>query len=510
MHDWLGRWAELVPDRVAVHETRTGRDHTYGLLDDRAARLAVALREGLGVPRGARVAMLTSNRVEVFEAYFACVKAGLAFAPLNWRLAVPELEGIVRDAEPAVLIHDDEHAETAAALRDRTAVSYAIALGERARGADWSWDETLERARPRRLESVGLEDVSLVLYTSGTTGRPKGVRIPWRQVVFNAVDTTLACELGPRDVALACLPLFHTGGLHCLATPLLHRGGRVVLTPSFDPEQSRRLLESGEVTTTIAVPVMYRALLEAGFGEGPAPALRSLLCGGAPLPLPLLEAYHEAGLPLRQGYGLTEVGPNCFTLAPLDGPHRLGSVGRPMFHSEARVVDDAGRDVAPDTPGELWLRGPHVCAGYLNAPEQTAAALDEAGWFHTGDTMRRSEDGVFYPVGRKKNMFISGGENVYPAEVENVLSGHPAVHDVAVIPVADERWGQVGLAAIVVAPGHSEPEPDRLRAWTRERLAAYKVPKHWRFVAQLPVTSSGKVQREQLAQQLGERVEGKP
>lgn len=510
MYDWLGRWAELVPDRVAIHETRTGRDHTYGRLDDRAARLAVALREGLDVSRGARVAMLAGNRAEVFEAYFACVKAGLTFTPLNWRLAVPELEGIVRDAEPEVLIHDDEHVETAAALREHATVSRGIALGERTRADDRSYVELLEQARPRKIGAVGLEDVSLVLYTSGTTGLPKGVRVPWRQVLFNAVNTTVACELGAGDVALACLPLFHTGGLHCLATPLLHRGGRVVLTPTFDPEQSTELLESGEVTTTIAVPVMYRAMGDAGLGRRPIPTLRSLLCGGAPLPLPLLESYHEAGLPLRQGYGLTEVGPNCFTLAPLEGPDRLGSVGLPMFHSEARLVDDAGREVAPETPGELWLRGPHVCAGYLNAPEQTAAVLDEAGWFHTGDTMRRSEGGVFYPVGRKKNMFISGGENVYPAEVENVLSGHPAVHDVAVIPVADERWGQVGLAAIVVAPGHPQPQTEQLRAWARERLAAYKVPKHWRIVEQLPVTSSGKVQREQLARQLFERVEGMP
>jgi fatty-acyl-CoA synthase len=247
---------------------------------------------------------------------------------------------------------------------------------------------------------------------------------------------------------------------------------------------------------------MYQMLLEAGLGRRKLPHLKALLCGGAPCPEPLIEAYHERGLPLRQGYGLTEVGPNCFTLAPLEGPHRVGSVGRPAFHSEARLVGSDGRDVPPDTPGELWLRGPHVTAGYWNKPEETAKVLDRDGWFHTGDGLRRTEDGFFYVAGRLKDMFISGGENVYPAEVENTLAGHPAVAQVAVLGVPDEKWGQVGLAAIILAEGVSAPESAELRAWTRRRIAAYKVPKHWRFVSEMPLTSSGKIRKDVLVAEL--------
>lgn len=508
MHDFLARWAQLVPDRTAIDEVASGRRWTYAELDDRATRLAVALREGLAIPPGARVAMLAGNRAEVFEAYFGCAKAGLTFVPLNYRLTPTELEGILADAAPEALLYDDAHAPTVANLRERIPVKHTIALGGVTAGEDHHHESLLASARPHKLCSVGFEDESLVLYTSGTTGLPKGVKLPWRQVVFNAVNTCLACGLTSDDRCLACLPLFHTGGLHCLSTPLLHRGGTVVLAPTFDPGQAVSLLERGEITTTIAVPVMYRALLEAGLGKRPAPALGSLLCGGAPCPIPLIEAYHAAGLPLRQGYGLTEVGPNCFTLAPLEGPHRLGSVGRPMFHSEARLVDDQGHDVGAGTPGELLLRGPHVTTGYLHKPRETEAALDADGWFHTGDTLRCSEDGVYYVVGRKKNMFISGGENVYPTEVENVLVTHPAIADAVVLGVEDERWGQVGLAAVVLVPGHAEPSADELRAWARERLAAYKVPKHWRFVKELPVSSNGKVLRDELMKELA--PEGSP
>jgi fatty-acyl-CoA synthase len=495
IHDFVARWASLDPDRVALEDLTVGRSFTYGQLADRAGRLAVALRDGLGLPAGARVAMLTTQRAEVFEAFFACARAGLVLVPLNTRLALPELQGIIADAAPEALLYDDAFAVVAAALD----VPRGVALGEARAGDHAAYEALLAEARPTPSPGIDLEAVSLVLYTSGTTGKPKGVMLPWRQVVFNAVNTTVACGFGADDASLACLPLFHTGGLHCLSTPLLHLGGRVVLTGGFDPAQAVDLLASGRVTTTIAVPTMYEMLLGAGLAK--VPSLKALLCGGAPCPLPLLDAYHDAGLPLRQGYGLTEVGPNCFTLSPLSGPHRLGSVGCPAFHGEARLVDDDGGEVTVGE-GELWLRGPHVTAGYLNNPEATAEALDDEGWFHTGDALMRTEDGVFYVVGRKKNMFISGGENVYPTEVEGVLLGHPSIVEVAVVAVPDPKWGEVGLAAMVLREGDEAPAPAALRAWAKERLAGYKVPRHWRFLDALPLTSSGKPRRKELVAML--------
>jgi fatty-acyl-CoA synthase len=505
MHDWLARWATLAPERVAIFETARARPWSYAELNDRAARLATVLRAGLGIERGRRIALLAGNRTEVFEAYFACAKAGLTLLPLNWRLRHPELVRIAEDAEPAVLLFDEAWADVAEALHQAHPFEHRLAIGGRSHGGMRSYEDALAEAKPLAHGPIGLSDCPLVLYTSGTTGHPKGVLLPWRQMVFNALNTALACELTSSDRGLACLPLFHTGGLHCLSTPLLHRGGSITLTPSFEPEQAAEFLMAGDVTTTIAVPTMYRMLLEAGLGARATPHLKALLCGGAPCPVELLDAYHEQNLPLRQGYGLTEVGPNCFTLSPLVGPHRRGSVGQPMFHGEVKLADDAGADVGSDMPGELWLRGPHVTAGYLGgdrAGSHLPPALDPDGWFHTGDMLKRSPDGAFYVVGRKKNMFISGGENVYPAEVENVLAGHPAVAQVAVLGVPDERWGQVGLAAVVLAEGCERPSAQDLEQHLRSRIASYKVPKKWRFLPELAMTSSGKIDRRALRAQL--------
>jgi len=505
IHDFVARWATLAPNRVAIEDLDRGRTLSYGTLDDRIGRLAVALLEGLGLSPGDRVAAVTGGRFEVFETYLACVRAGLLFVPLNTRLAAPRMAAIVDDAAPAALLYDDAHAELAATLRaghDGQLRGVALDAGRLGAAGDVGYEALLAGAHGRPARPIGLDDVSLVLYTSGTTGFSKGVQIAWRQVLFNAVNTALACDLTWHDSALAMLPLFHTGGLHCLATPVLHQGGRVVLTDGFDPERAVSLLHGGDITTTIAVPTMYIALLEAGLKRVPTPSLRALLCGGAPCPHPLFDRYHGAGLPLRQGYGLTEVGPNCFTLSPLEGPHRVGSVGWPAFHGEAKLVDDDGREVPPEAPGELLLRGPHVMAGYFRNPELTAQTIDGDGWLRTGDVLKRTEDGVFYVVDRKKEMFISGGENVYPAAVELVLADHPDLAMVAVVPADDPRWGQVGVAAVVPKAGAPLPDPAALKAWAKARLASYEVPKRWRVLDALPLNASGKVDKAALRRTL--------
>jgi fatty-acyl-CoA synthase len=311
--------------------------------------------------------------------------------------------------------------------------------------------------------------------------------LPHRQLFWNAVNTVWACDLGPEDRALAFLPLFHTGGLNCLATPTLYRGGTVVLMESFDPERALEVIEQNRITATVAVPTMYRMLADAGLDGRDLSSLHTLLCGGAPCPDRLLDTYLDRGLCFRQGFGMTEVGPNCFSLPPWMVGRLRGSVGQPVLHGDARIVDDDGDEVAVDEVGELCLTGPHMCNGYWQDPEATQATMRD-GWMHTGDYARRDEEGWFYIAGRKKEMFISGGGNVYPAEVENMLLDCPGVDQVAVVAVPDSRWGEVGLSVVV-----GEAEVDAVRSFCADRLARFKVPKRVVRVDDLPRNASGKV-----------------
>jgi len=499
--DWLSRWAEIDPEREALIDGATGRAWTWAQLDSRASRLAGALASRFGVGRGDRVALIANNAPEVFEVLFACARIGAVFVPFNWRLAVPELVDIARDCTPTVMVYDDAWAGAADVVMSEARIKGGVTFGATGRPGVLAYEAAIEAYAPAATVQVALEDLAMILYTSGTTGLPKGVMLSWQQIVFNSVNTTLACDLTVNDRCLAFLPLFHTGGINCLATPLFHRGGSVVVMPRFDAAEALAIMERYGVTITVAVPVMYQMLMDAGLATRELPRLSTLLCGGAPCPHSLIEQYLELGYNFRQGYGLTEVGPNCFSLHPSDVRRKIGSVGRPIFHSAARVVLDDGTEAAADVIGELWLRGPHVTLGYWNKPEATAAVLDAEGWFHTGDYVKRDAAGYFQIAGRKKDMFISGGENVYPAEVENALAAHPGVAEVCVLGVPDARWGEVGLAVIVPRPEVTIAMDDAaLKQWMRERLAPYKVPKHWRLVDELPKNSSGKVVKAAVKQ----------
>jgi fatty-acyl-CoA synthase len=435
-----------------------GSTITHAELAGRAAGWADHLAREHGVRAGDRVAVLAYGAAEVFVVLAACARLGAVFVPLSWRLAPRELDEIVRDCRPAVVICDEAHQDVWLEAR---MVKMESGHGNGNGNGNGNGD--------------GIRFGDQILYTSGTTGRPRGVRLPRRQIEFNAQVTARLCALGPADRVLGLLPLFHTGGLNALATPVLAAGGAVSVMRRFDAATAVERVRRDGVTALIAVPTIYQQLLDAGLSREAAPALRVLLVGGAPVAPALLADYRERGLDLRQGYGLTEVGPNCFTFG------RDGTVGRPVPGTAARLVDEHGAEVAPGAIGELELSGPHVSAG--------------DGWFATGDLARADADGRYRIVGRRKEMFISGGENVYPAEVELVLAAHPAVAEAAVIGVADPRWGEVGLAAVVV---RAPVEPGELEAWARERIAAYKVPRHWRFVRELPRTASGKIEKRGL------------
>jgi fatty-acyl-CoA synthase len=468
-------------EAVALVSATTGERRSYRDLAERSARMAERLRTQYGVGRGDRIAILALNDVRTFELLVAASALGAAIVPLNLRLAERELEPVVRIAEPKVLFVDEAHA----ALLTTSAIP-------RARLAD---DDLLADAGFTGNDGT-LDDALVILFTSGTTGRPKGAILPARAMAANAASTRRAWELTPDDVALVDAPLFHTGGLNVLATPLLYAGGRVVVLPRFEATASAEALIREKCTVSFGVPTMIERLLAGGFVD--KSVVRLWVTGGAPCPPSLLEAFEQRGLRLLQGFGMTECGPNCFR--PLAAAAR-GSVGTPTFDLEARLVDENGADVAPGEPGELWLRGPQVFSGYLNDPQATAAALG-GGWLHTGDVLRATDRGWFV-AGRKKEMFISGGENVYPAEVEIATCEHPAVAEAAVVALPDPKWGEVGVAFVVLRAGAGEATPETLRAFLKARIAGYKVPKSIVIAPELPRTPVGKIDKQALSARAG-------
>ncbi len=499
--EWLDRRAQLSPWRVGLIDVATGARLTWQALDTRARALAVHLQTLYGVRPGDRVAILAGNCPEYLDAFFACALLGAILAPLNWRLTPPELATILADCAPVTLIHDEGQRALAEAAA-RSAGSVPLAALESFPGTD-----AVLAARAVPFAITDGEEIALILYTSGTTGVPKGAMLSHRMLPGNAINTPVSWGLRAADIAPIFAPFFHAGGLNVLTTPLYHLGGVVVLLRDSSPAAVLRAVEAERCTVLFAVPTVFQMLLERPeFATADLTSLRFCISGGAPCPLPVIEGYAARGLEFRQGYGLTEVGVNCFSLAPEDARRKVGSVGKPVFHSRARRLDDAGQGVASGAVGELALAGPHVCSGYWRRPDATAEAL-HAGWWRTGDLARADEEGYYYIVGRKKDMYISGGENVYPAEVEGALATHPGVAEVAVLGRPDARWGEVGLAVVVARePGALTAE--ELLAHCADKLARYKIPKAFVFTDVLPRNAMGKVIKAQLYDRYVTRTDG--
>ena len=496
--DPLRLWGRADASRVAIVDRSIDARLTYAELDARATRWQAVL-DAHGVRAGDRVATLAGNRSEQVELLYACMRMRVALVPLNWRLAVPELARVVRDAAPALVVGEGRFRQ----------------LGEgaaRGASADVRWIDAdddapglLARAAPPIADvPARAEDAALVLYTSGSTGGPKGAVIPHRQLAWNAIATTEGWRLGSADVAPVTTPFFHTSGWGVFALPLWQRGGRVVLQRRFEAGDFLDLMADERCTLGFAVPTQLVMLLEQPRWGAPLPSLRWMISGGAPCPAPVAARVRMAGVRLRDAYGLTECGPNCFMTtdaATLAHPER---VGWPLPHLEMRLLDEEGRAiVAPDVPGELCLRGPQLFGGYLNAPARTAEAFTPDGWLRTGDLARRDADGAYTICGRRSDMFISGGENVFPAEIEAALLECGGVADVAVVGVPDARWGEVGCAFVVRRAGAAADEAAMLRD-VRGRLAAYKVPRRIVLVDALPRLGSGKVDRRALSRIAGD------
>jgi len=492
--DLLGERSRLTPDRLALVSVATGERFTYAELNARATRLARVWR-ALGVRKGDRFALLADNRVEFVDAFFAAAKAGVILVPLGTRLTPRELAGILEDSRPVGLLYGSEHAGTVQALADLVFLGNWIALDEPLPGHSRLAD--LPEAESWAPERCDPEDLWCLLYTSGTTGKPKGVMLPHRMILWNGYNTAASWQLRPDDVSPIFTPLYHAGGLSVFLVPLFTIGGTLVLHRGFDAAEVWRTIVEERCTIVLGVPTIYKLLMEdPAFATADLSRVRELVSGGAPLPIYLIEAYRERGVTLRQGYGLTEVGVNCFAMTAADAVTRLGSIGKPLLFTEAHLEGEDGGEVPAGEVGELCLRGPHVCKGYWNNPEATATALDAEGWFHTGDLARRDADGFFYIAGRKKDMIISGGVNVYPAEIEGELLLHPGVRDAAVVGVPHPTWGETGIAFVV--PGEEPPAAEDLAAFLEGRLAKYKIPRDFVFIEALPRTPYGKVVKGEL------------
>ena len=498
-YDWIRHHAFRTPDKTASIDLYSDRRYSYAEMDRRIGRLASFLRHGLAIERGERVAVLSRNATDMFDIQFACGRLGAIFMPLNWRLAVPELEFILADATPKVLLYDDQFVDAASAMKDEGKVPLTVEIRYQAP------DSELEYAIARASDDVepvdvSHADISTILYTSGTTGLAKGAMITHGMNFWNAVNLGMASWITPKTVHLSILPLFHTGGLNCYCNIVYHVGGTVLVMRDFDPGRTLGYLADPAlaITHTLGVPANFLFMSQQPkFQSADLGCLQIAGVGGAPCALSILEAWQGKGVALQQLYGMTETSPLVLALDPEDAARKPGSSGKPALHTEVRLVDEDGRDVVePGVVGEIWVKGPNVTPGYWNRPEATAEAIQD-GWLRTGDAATRDDEGYYYIVDRWKDMYISGGENVYPAEVENIIYQLPEVAEVAVIGVPDERWGEVGQAVVALKAGQSLVEADILKHCDG-KLARFKQPKSVRFVEALPRNATGKVLKREL------------
>ncbi len=488
--DITARRAALTPDRAAFHVVESGDTVSFSALEGRCARAASVLAER-GVKTGDRVAILCRNRVEFFEALFACAKLGAILAPLNWRMPARELTDLLADCDPVLLLTGAEDAAVAAEAAAPTGLTCLDLESE------WPAARDAATPHPGRPAWPGDEPWYLI-YTSGTTGRPKGVIQTYRMALVNYVNISQAIGLRDGDATVNFLPLFHTAGINLHTLPVLMAGGLNHILPGFDPGAVLKLIDEGRLDVMLCVPAVYRELsVHPAFETTDLTRLRHWACGGAPMPDVLIETFAVRGAVVCNGFGMTETGPTAFLMDRAHALEKIGSVGKPQLLIDARIATPDGEAVAQGETGEVQFFGPGLTPGYWHRDSETASLFTRDGWLKSGDLGRFDSDGYCYIAGRIKEMYISGGENVYPAEVENVLDEHPALLESAVTGVPDEKWGEVGCAHLILRAGETVTD-EALRAWCRERLAAYKVPRHFIRADDFPRTAAGKVQKHLL------------
>lgn len=494
--DWTAKWAEYQPEKIAFKEAESGKTLTYQQLNEQASGLAAILLQK-GLQKGDRIAILAENCLTYNALFAAAQKTGIILVPLNYRLASPEIDFLLKSAGAKMVIWEEKFEALLKGAATFESINHKWPLE--------SVDKKLKALEgPTTLPPVAIyeDDPVFILFTSGTTGFPKGAMYTHKMLFWNSINTAMSLIVNSESRTVNCMPPFHTGGWNVLMTPFWHHGGYTCLTKKFEPDLVLKLLAEEKVTIFMGVPTILKMLAEhPDFDKADFSSLLYIIVGGEPMPIPLIETWHKKGVFIRQGFGMTEVGPNLTSLHQKDAIRKIGSIGRANYYVETRVVKPDGSACKVNEPGELLLRGPMVMPGYWNNEEGTAKSFD-GDWFKTGDMVKQDEEGMFYVVDRIKNMFISGGENVYPAEVERVLQSHPGVKQAVVIGVADEKWGEVGKAVIEKNKAIICDESD-LKAYAQEHLARFKVPKSYVFIENLPKNDTGKIDRKSLEKEFG-------
>ena len=494
---WLAKRAFLDPRNEAVVDG--AKRLTYAALDERVTRLANAMRVALRISRGDRVATCCVNCSEFIEVLFATARIGAMLVPLNWRLAPQELEYQLADSGAGALFVAPEQLDLAERLRSDIPMKNRIVFGPQYEGLLAG----NEGAPIPPEQQARFTDPHLILYTAGTTGRPKGAMLTHANQFWNSVNMTAPVGITAFDTTITTLPMFHSGGIGLYTVPMIHLGGRVIVSRAFEPERLLELVREYEVRLIFGVPAIWLELLKRpDFDKAHLPSLTFCVSGGAPHPMAIIDGVSDRGFTFLQGYGLTETAPGGTLMPIADARRKAATAGKPALHVELRVVADDGRGCGADEIGEVQFKGPNVFAGYWGRPAATAEAFTADGWFRTGDLGRLDDEGFLTLVDRKKDMVITGGENVYSAEVEDVLFAHPAVAEAAIIGVPDPKWGESVFAVVVLRPGTTATGDDLIRH-ARSQLAKYKTPKGVAFVEALPRNAAGKVLKRELRERFG-------
>lgn len=498
--DWLKKWNLYAPNSTSILDGDSNREFTYRELYEVSQKGAQILSEKYEVTKGDRVAIISSNELEYIFLFFSLQRLGAILVPVNFRLTQREVDHIIGDCSPKVVFYQDAYSEIVTQLPSSAKPKFLYHMDQ------WTKDLGTLNTKPKSyLEGVRIRefvsqtaDAAMIIYTSGTTGSPKGAIISYDMLFWNSVNTSLRLNISQSDTTVIFLPFFHTGGWNVLTTPFFHRGGKLVFIKKFDGDQILKLSEAHKATILFGVPttmdMMSRSTV---FEKVDLSTLRYAIVGGEPMPVDLIHKWHNKGIAIRQGYGLTEFGPNVFSLNQEDAIRKIGSIGFANFYSEAKIVDDDGKELGAEQIGELVLKGPMCMNGYWKNEKATNETIRN-GWLHTGDLVRKDNEGYFYVVGRKKDMYKSGGENVYPTELEQVMRHLPGVREVAVVGVPDPKWGEVGKAFIVKENSQTALTPEKLNEFCTKNLAKFKIPKYFVFVPDLPKGDSGKILKRKL------------
>lgn len=506
--DWVAFHADRTPDKIALIDQHTGQELSYFALNQRASQLATVMRDNWDAKAGDRLAILAKNSAEYFVFQQACIKLGAMMLPLNWRLAVPELVFICNNAEALGIIYDNCFADSIPELLAETSLEYCLRITQNEIPSDTmpSYEDAIESAssdvvmNPQTTHATPMT----IMYTSGTTGHPKGVIITHGMTFWNAINISVPTGLNCNSVQYIVLPLFHTGGLNLYANPLFHYGGTSIIAREFEPELALKTLADPNLSVThvFGVPAIYLFLSQhPDFETTDLSHIESWGCGGAPMPASLLSTYAKRGIIVQLGFGMTETSPTVFLIAKRRAIAKPTSVGKPLLHTRVRIVNDNFEDVPIGEVGEVIISGANITPEYWRRPDANEQnfTIDEHGnrWLHSGDAGMIDDEGCIYIVDRYKDMYISGGENVYPAEVEQVIFQLESIADVAVIGVSHERWGETGKAIIVPKTGQNISS-EQVIQHCKNNLATFKVPQSVEFIEELPRNAAGKVLKREL------------